>query len=191
MSLGERSRKVFFDVANGLKLKELHSSIIFFILMGCMVPSFSDFLYYYQIDVSGFSLLTYSMLSVLGFICLFISTLIYNNLLKSVQIKKMMITACLLNLLGAITTILYVKQVTFGLSPLTFVVLTSTVMDTLVSAFTVLPAMVLFAKLIPHNVESSMFALLTGVLNFCSLFAAKELGVLINRRIGVTSSNLA
>ena len=74
-----------------------------------------------------------------------------------------MITACFLNLLGAITTILYVKQLTFGLSPLTFVVLTSTVMDTLVSAFTTLPAMVLFAKLIPHNVESSMFALLTSI----------------------------
>ena len=142
-------------------------------------------------DVSGFSLLTYSMLSVLGFVCLFISTLVYNGLLKTIPIMKMMITACFLNLLGAITTILYVKQLTFGLSPLTFVVLTSTVMDTLVSAFTTLPAMVLFAKLIPHNVESSMFALLTGVLNFCSLFAAKELGVLINRSIGVTSSNLS
>ncbi len=61
----------------------------------------------------------------------------------------MMITACFLNLLGALTTILYVKQITFGLSPLVFVIMTSTVMDTLVSAYTVLPAMVLFAKLIP------------------------------------------
>lgn len=159
--------------------------------MGCIVPSFSDFLYYYQMDNSGFSLLTYSMLSVLGFVCLFFSTLIYNKFLKTVPIRKMMITACFLNLLGAITTILFVKQITFGLSPIIFVVLTSTVMDTLVSAFTVLPAMVLFAKLIPQNVESSMFALLTGVLNFCSLFAAKELGVLINRSIGVTTSNLS
>lgn len=142
-------------------------------------------------DNSGFSLLTYSMLSVLGFVCLFFSTLIYNKFLKTVPIRKMMITACFLNLLGAITTILFVKQITFGLSPIIFVVLTSTVMDTLVLAFTVLPATVLFAKLIPQNVESSMFALLTGVLNFCSLFAAKELGVLINRSIGVTTSNLS
>lgn len=47
MSLRQRSKKVFFEVANGLKTKELHSSVLFFILMGCMVPSFSDFLYYY------------------------------------------------------------------------------------------------------------------------------------------------
>jgi len=100
-------------------------------------------------DIAGFSLLTYSLLSVLGFVCLFFSTLIYNIFLKTVPIRRMMITACFLNLLGSITTILFVKQITFGLSPITFVVLTSTVMDTLVSAFTVLPAMVLFAKLIP------------------------------------------
>jgi len=47
MTLKERSAKVFFEVANGLKTKELHQSVLFFILMGCMVPSFSDFLYYY------------------------------------------------------------------------------------------------------------------------------------------------
>lgn len=51
-----------------------------------------------------------------------------------------------------------------------FVCLTSTVSDTLYNAFTTLPAMVLFAKLIPENVESSMFALLTGLLNLSNLF---------------------
>ena len=44
--------------------------------------------------------------------------------------------------------------------------------------------MVLFAKLIPENVESSMFAMLTGVMNFSS-FASKELGILINLYVGI------
>jgi hypothetical protein len=97
----------------------------------------------------------------------------------------MMITACLINMIGSVTTILYVKKMTFGLSPLAFVCLTSTVTDTLYSACTTLPAMVLFAKLIPENVESSMFAMLTGILNFSNLFASKELGIVINKFIGV------
>jgi hypothetical protein len=100
-------------------------------------------------DVSHFSKFTYSMLSVLGSICLFASTFMYSGLLKELPIRSMMAIACLLNFIGASTTVLYVKDITFGMSPLAFVVLTSTVTDTLVLAFTMLPAMVLFAKLIP------------------------------------------
>ena len=93
----------------------------------------------------------------------------------------MMITACLINMIGAGTTVLYTTNTTFGPPPLAFVCLTSTVTDTLYNAYTTLPAMVLFAKLIPENVESSMFAMLTGLLNFSNLFASKELGIAINK----------
>ena len=154
--------------------------------MGALIPSFGDFLYYYQIEVSGFSQMTYSMLGVLGFMTLFLSTFIYSACLKSLEMRSMMITACLINMIGSFTTILYTKQLTFGLSPLAFVCLTSTVTDTLYSAYTTLPAMVLFAKLIPENVESSMFAMLTGVLNFSNLFASKEIGIMINSYVGVS-----
>lgn len=50
--------------------------------------------------------------------------------------------------------------------------------------------MVLFAKLIPANIESSMFALLTGLMNFSNLFAAKMLGNYINTFFGVDEDNL-
>ena len=54
--------------------------------------------------------------------------------------------------------------------------------------------MVLFAKLIPENVESSMFAMLTGLLNFSNLFASKELGIFVNNFVGIyyteTDNNL-
>ena len=153
--------------------------------MGALIPSFGDFLYYYQIEISGFSQVTYSMLGVLGFLTLLISTFIYNGVLKNLEMRNMMITACAINLIGSATTVLYTKQLTFGLSPLAFVCLTSTVTDTLYNAYTTLPAMVLFAKLIPENVESSMFALMTGLLNFSNLFASKELGLILNKFVGV------
>jgi BT1 family len=98
----------------------------------------------------------------------------------------MMIVACFINMVGAGTTVLYVSGITFGLNPLAFVVMTTTVTDTLYNAYTTLPAMVLFAKLIPESVESSMFALLTGVLNLSNLFLSKELGIFINKFVGVT-----
>jgi hypothetical protein len=155
-----------------MQVPELWQSLMFFIIMGSLIPSFGDFLYYYQIKVSKFSQMTYSMLELLGFVTLFVSTFIYNGLLRSYQVRSMMICACLVNLLGSFMTVLYTLNITFGMTPLVFVCLTSTITDTLYNALTTLPAMVLFAKLIPENVESSMFALLTGILNFSNLFAA-------------------
>ena len=102
----------------------------------------------------------------------------------------MMIVACFINMVGAVTTVLYTRKITFGLRPLAFVVMTTTVTDTLYNAYTTLPGMVLFAKLIPESVESSMFALLTGLTNLSNLFLSKELGIFINSFVGVNEKNL-
>lgn len=50
--------------------------------------------------------------------------------------------------------------------------------------------MVLFAKMIPSNIESSMFAMLTGLMNLSNGFSSKMLGNLINSFVGVHESNL-
>jgi len=50
--------------------------------------------------------------------------------------------------------------------------------------------MVLFAKMIPSNIESSMFAMLTGLMNLSNGFTAKMLGNLINSFVGVHEENL-
>jgi len=103
----------------------------------------------------------------------------------------MMIVACFINMVGAVTTVLYTRQITFGLSPYAFVIMTSTVTDTLYNAYTTLPGMVLFAKLIPESVESSMFALLTGITNLSNLFLSKELGIFINSFVGVNDTPIS
>ena len=50
--------------------------------------------------------------------------------------------------------------------------------------------MVLFAKMIPSNIESSMFAMLTGLMNLSQGFTAKMLGNFCNIFVGVHESNL-
>jgi hypothetical protein len=53
-----------------------------------------------------------------------------------------------------------------------------------------LPLMVLYAKIIPKNLEATCFALLTGSSNI-SLDTAHGLGALINKLyVGVTKQNL-
>ena len=44
--------------------------------------------------------------------------------------------------------------------------------------------------MIPAQIESSMFAILTGITNFCNFFIANQFGNLINIWVGVTDDNL-
>ena len=50
--------------------------------------------------------------------------------------------------------------------------------------------MFLFVKMIPSNIESSMFAMLTGLMNLSNGFTAKMLGNAINSFVGVHEKNL-
>ena len=102
----------------------------------------------------------------------------------------MMVMACFTNLVGAVGTLFFLRDILFGLDPYWFMIFSSTIADVLYNAFVMLPGMVLFAKLIPSNIESSMFAMLTGLMNFSNLFAAKMLGNYINTFFNVTEERL-
>ena len=112
-------------------MKELWKSFLFFFLLGCLVPSFSDFFYYYQLEVVGFTKLTYALLGSLGYFYLIISMQLYNMYLKDRETRIMMVIACFTNLIGSIGCILFVQKIYFGLDPLTAMVMTSTVTDLL------------------------------------------------------------
>ena len=73
MSLMERMRTNFNEIRVGFRVKELWRSFIFFFLLGCLVPTFQDFFYYFQLEVVGFSKLTYALIGSLGFFCLVIA----------------------------------------------------------------------------------------------------------------------
>lgn len=47
MSLSARVKQNCADIKTGFKVRELWRSFIFFFLLGCLVPTFQDFFYYY------------------------------------------------------------------------------------------------------------------------------------------------
>ena len=73
MRLCQRVHQNFSDIKMGFKVKELQRAFCFFFLLGCLVPSFGDFFYYYQLNVVGFSKLTYACCGSLGFFYLVIA----------------------------------------------------------------------------------------------------------------------
>lgn len=92
-TLWARTKANVRDVVAGAKLPELYRSIIFFMIMGCSIPNFTDFLYYYQIEVTGFTQLEYSLLQVLSYMTLFVSTFLYSAFLKGWETRTMVLVA--------------------------------------------------------------------------------------------------
>ena len=114
----------------------------------------------------------------------------YNLCFKETESTIMLIICCFVNVIGNVNSMLLVRGFTFGMSPDGFVFLSNTVTDTLNNCIQLLSGNVLFAKLIPANIEASMFAILTGVINLCHFFIAKQLANFINLFVGVTDENL-
>jgi hypothetical protein len=94
------------------------------------------------------------------------------------------------NTFGSIMTLIYVLGLIGEIPPLVFVICTSTVTDTVYLALSHMPSMVLFAKLIPSQIESSMFALLMGLLNLSSYTISKLIGNGYNKIFNVDKDNM-
>ena len=99
--------------------------------MGCVIPSFGDYLYYYQMDVTGFTKFQYAILIMIGFLTLITGSLLFNVFFKKTNFKLIITGGCLINLIGSVLTLLFVRQIYLGMSPMVFVACTSTVTDTL------------------------------------------------------------
>lgn len=126
------------------------------------------------------------MLQMVGYATLISGSIMFNLFLKNKEFTVMMVVACFVNFAGSITTLLFCRKFyeKIHCPPFLFVLLTSTVTDTLYQCFVQLPLMVLFAKLIPEKIEASLFAFLTGLSNLNNLFISNNLGNLINLWVG-------
>ena len=155
------------------------------------MPVYSNYFYYYITDILGFSNFQYSMLNVVGSLALLISMYFYNLWFKDTEASLMLGICCIINSLGGVNAMLLIRGFSFGMDPKVFVFLTTTVTDTLQSAIRLLAGNVLFAKLVPGNIEASMFSIFTGIYNFCYGFLAKQLANWINVYVGVNDDNLS
>ena len=84
-----------------------------------------------------------------------------------------MVAACIINAYGSLSSVMLVLGFTLGMSKFVFVFGTTAVTDAIYGMLVTLPSEILFAKMIPQNIEASLFAITTGLVNFATLFAAK------------------
>ena len=66
----------------------------------------------------------------------------------------------------------------------------SAIFDTMEIAFTQIPMIVLFQKMVPDNVEATMMAIAAGVINFSRGTMPEMSGIFFNQFIGLSDKNL-
>ena len=140
MSLKDRIKSNFRDIKTGFKIKEFHRAIIFFVILGTLVPSFTDYFYYYLTDYAGITKFEYAMTNLVSYIGLFSAAVVYNAFLRDRNIHFMMVLACLTNVYGAVTSLMLIIGWTLGISNFIFVLGSTAVSEVLYGVFITLPS---------------------------------------------------
>jgi len=167
--------------------------ILFIVIGGFLVPSFGSFGYYFMLDVVKISKFTYSMLTVLGFMCLFIGTMIYRKYFTEKEYRNLIMMDALISILLAPLSFIFVLRlnVAWGIPDMFLIIFTDVVSEILAQCFVFLPMSVIYAKICPPRIEATAFALLSSVSNFRGTIRG-WLGAFINKQwVGVTVDDLS
>ena len=155
------------QIKEAFKIRPFYCLILYLILTGLFVPSFSSFGYYFMLDVIKLSKFTYSMLTVLGFFCILVGTQLYNRYLKDKEYSSLVIWDALISIVMApLTYILILRiNVEWGIPDIWLVIFTDSVAEIVSQCCVFLPMSVIMAKICPKRIEATSFALLAGVSN--------------------------
>jgi len=116
--------------------------------------------------------------------------LFYQALCIKADLKIMMFIAIMLQFFGKASVFSLLRGFTFGLSPFYFMMISDAAIGELLSVIDLIPTGIVFAKLIPNNVEASVYALITGLINFANFFLNRMLGNFINTFVKVRRDSL-
>lgn len=113
--------------------------------------------------------------------------------MKDLEVRRLIFWNLLIGILGTVFSLIFTMRLNLavGISDIAFVIATSVVTSTLSKAFSSMPILAIFAKITPRNIEATVFAMFTGILNLVSVVISPCMGIIINTLfVGVTTSTL-
>ena len=87
LSLVEELKRNATSIKEAAQMPEVYRTILFLLLAGITSPSFSEYFYFFQMNVIKFSKFQYAMLGVLGYASLTLGTMFYNRFLSEKEIR--------------------------------------------------------------------------------------------------------
>jgi len=162
--------------------REVYFVIIYFILDGFTNPQFTDFTYFFLLNVIGLSKFMFAMITLIGQVCSVIGVIIYALFLKKVETRWVLFWNVVINVVGTFLNYVFAMRwnLEMGISDMAFIIFSDVVFGALNTAFQLLPLLSLFAKICPKRIEGTMFALLTGFFNLDSDVIQPMMGSWIN-----------
>jgi hypothetical protein len=133
------------------------------------------------------------MLSLAGACMMSVGVLLYNIWLKGMETRTLLSIALIVQAIGSFFNIALTLKwyENLGLSPFVFLFMTSSTMMPLTMCLFIIPPCVLIAKISPSHVEATVFSFSISVINGCTFFVARMMGVLINNLFfDITADNL-
>lgn len=149
-------------------MKEIYFVIIFFLARGILNPTFEEFTYFFLMNVIGVSKFIFAVLVLIGQICHLVGALIYRAFCRNVDTRIMIVFAILCDIIGNFLQFTLAKRwnLELEIDDMFFLLFTDAVTNTLSTLLFMLPVLSLFAKITPPKIEGTIFAFLTGTMNF-------------------------
>lgn len=138
LSLIQELKRNAASIKEAAQMPEVYRTILYLLLAGLTSPSFSEYFYFFQMNVIKFSKFQYAMLGVLGYASLTLGTMFYNRFLSEKEIRFSLQIACWIGVFGSLVSLCFVMRwnLLLGISDIAFVVLTDVVLGTLGLAYT-------------------------------------------------------
>jgi len=110
--------------------------------------------------------------------------------LTKLEFRMIFAIGCIIVGIGAGLNLMFVTNHTLGLSPFAFMCIANSVSESFYNAFIQMTGNILVAKLIPPNIETTMYALQAGLHNLSNLFLANWNTVAWNTWFKITEENI-
>ena len=175
-------------------MKEIYFLVIFFIAKAIICPSFEEFSYFFLINEIGISKFIFALLVLVGQICHIIGALLYKAFFRNIDTRWMIFWALLVGVIGAFLNFVFAKRwnLEIGIPDMAFLFATDVIFSVISTILFSLPVLALFAKITPPRIEGTIFAFLTGTMNFSNTIIAPNVGTFENHQfVGVNKKDLS
>ena len=79
--------------------------ILFYVLFGLTYPTFTEFLYYFKLEVLGLTQFQYALLALVGSISMFVGIMVYSIWLKEAETRTLILISIFFMILGSLFSV--------------------------------------------------------------------------------------
>ena len=101
-----------------------------------------------------------------------------------------MVLCILTQIFGKSITLLVLRDISIGFTPFQMLILGDSALGELYNVFIFIPTAIVYGKMIPENIEATVYALLAGLNVVANYFVNRMLGNFINLFVGVDKDSL-